>query len=235
MEERELKYSAGDVEMTGILVDGSGGAPVPGILVAHEAPGRDPRMTDWARRLAERGFIALALDLYGAPFSLEESMPRHEEMMATPGLMVARATAGLEALSALPNVDRDRLAAVGFCQGGIVATELARAGAPILCAIGFHPGLKRPAGSPDGAINAKILMMVGDQDPVIPPEDRKLFATEMNDKGADWQLHVFGGVGHTYTNPSIDALGIPGFRYDARAERRAWGLAMALLDEAFEK
>lgn len=234
MEERELKYQAGGAEMTGVLVDGSQGALAPGVLVAHEAPGRDPRMTEWARKLAGRGYVALALDLYGAPFSLEESMTRHEAIMATPGLMLARATGALDALSALPNVDFGRLAAVGFCQGGVVAAELARAGAPILCAIGFHPGLTRPAGSPDGPVETKILMMVGDRDPVIPPADRQAFAAEMDQKGADWQLHVFGGVGHTYTNPAIDALGIPGFGYDPKAERRAWSMAMALLDEAFE-
>lgn len=233
MKERELTYSA-DVEMTGLLVDGSWGGPAPGVVVAHEAPGRDPRMTVWAHKLAKRGYVALALDLYGAPFSLEESMTRHEAMMASPGLMLARATAGLEALAALPNVDGAQLAAVGFCQGGVVAAELARAGAPILAAIGFHPGLTRPAGSPDGPIDASILMMVGDRDPVIPPADREAFVTEMNAKSADWQLHIFGGVGHTYTNPAIDTLGIPGFAYDARAERRAWAMAMALLDEVFQ-
>lgn len=234
MDERELVYSADGVEMNGVLVDGSHGALAPGVLVAHEAPGRDPRMTDWARKLAGRGYIALALDLYGAPFSLEESMARHEAMMATPGLMLARASAALDVLAAQPNVDRNRLAAVGFCQGGVVAAELARSGAPIRCAIGFHPGLTRPAGSSDGPIEAKLLMMVGSRDPVIPPTDREMFAAEMEAKGADWQLHVFGGVGHTYTNPAIDALGIPGFAYDAKAERRAWRMALALLDECFE-
>ena len=137
-------------------------------------------------------------------------------------------------LCAQPNVDPGRMAAIGFCQGGIVATDLARADAPILCAIGFHPGLTRPAGGGDGPVNARLLMMVGDSDPVIPPADRDAFRTEMNAKGADWQLHLFGGVGHTYTNPAIDALGIPGFGYDAKAERRAWGMALALLDESFE-
>jgi dienelactone hydrolase len=155
-------------------------------------------------------------------------------MMQTPGLMLARASAALEALAAQPNVDRRRLAAIGFCQGGIVAAELARAGAPILCAIGFHPGLLRPAGSPDGPIVAKVLMMVGDRDPVVPPAQRAAFAAEMDEKGADWQMHVFGGVGHTYTNPRIDALGIAGFAYDAKAERRAWAAAFALLAEVFE-
>jgi len=221
--------------LTGVLVDGSQGARAPGVLVAHEAPGRDERMVAWACKLASLGFVALALDLYGAPFSIADAVVRHQEMMRTPGLMLARATAALDALAAQANVDRRRLAAIGFCQGGIVVAELARAGAPIRCAIGFHPGLTRPAGSPDQPIDAKVLMMVGARDPVVPPADRTAFMAEMDAKGADWQLHVFGGVGHTYTNPAIDALGRPGFAYDAKAERRAWALAMSLLNEVFEQ
>jgi dienelactone hydrolase len=234
VKQRDLSYLAAGLTLTGVLVDGSRGAPAPGVLVAHEAPGRDERMVTWACKLASAGFVALALDLYGAPFSIADSTSRHEEMMQTPGLMLARACAALDALAAQPNVDRLRLAAIGFCQGGIVATELARAGAPILCAIGFHPGLSRPAGSPDGPISAKVLMMVGERDPVAPPAHRTAFVAEMDEKGADWQLHVFGGVGHTYTNPRVDALGMAGFAYDAKAERRAWAMAMSLLDEVFE-
>lgn len=78
-------------------------------------------------------------------------------------------------------------------------------------------------------------MMVGDRDPVVPPSHRAAFAAEMDAKGADWQLHVFGGVGHAYTNPAIDALGRAGFAHDAKAERRAWAMAMALLEEVFEQ
>ena len=235
MEQRDLIYAVDGVTLTGVLVDGSRGGLAPGVLVAHEAPGRDERMVKWARKLASAGFVALALDLYGAPFSIAEAMSRHEEIMQTSGLMLARATAALDALAAQVNVDRRRLAAVGFCQGGIVAAELARAGAPILCAIGFHPGLSRPAGSLNRPITAKLLMMVGDLDPVVPPAHRAAFAAEMEEKGADWQLHVFGGVGHTYTNPAIDALGRAGFAYDAKAERRAWAIAMSLLNEVFEQ
>jgi dienelactone hydrolase len=235
VKQSELKYSVDDVAFTGVLVDGSRGAPAPGVLVAHEAPGRDEQMVTWAHKLASAGFVALALDLYGAPFSVAAAASRHEEMMQTPGLMLARARAALDALAAQPNVDRGRLAAIGFCQGGIVAAELARAGAPIACAIGFHPGLLRPTGSVDRPIDARVLMMVGDRDPVIPPADRAAFAAEMDAKGADWQLHVFGGVGHSYTNPRVGELGRPGFVYDARATRRAWALAMSLLDEVFER
>lgn len=234
VKQSEVRYSADEVILTGVLVDGSRGAPAPGILVAHEAPGRDEQMVTWAHKLASAGFVAFALDLYGAPFSVADAASRHEEMMQTPGLMLARAHAALDVLAAQPNVDRRRLAALGFCQGGIVAAELARAGAPIACAIGFHPGLMRPTGSVDRPIGAKVLMMVGDRDPVIPPADRTAFAADMDAKGADWQLHVFGGVGHSFTNPRADALGRPGFAYDAKAARRAWALAMSLLDEVFE-
>jgi dienelactone hydrolase len=238
MNERDVIYRCDGLAMTGRLVDGSRGQPAPGVLIAHEGMGRDERMTVWARKLAARGYVAFALDLYGEPpdepFSFEAMIARHEHVMAVPGLMRERATAALETLTAQPSVDPARLAAVGFCQGGIVAMELARAKAPIRCAIGFHPGLQRPAGSLDGPIEAKVLMMVGSRDAVVPPADRDAFAAEMEAKGADWQLHQFGGVGHTYTNPRVDELvRLPGFGYDARAERRAWTLAFAMLDEVF--
>lgn len=230
---RSMTYEADGTTLTGYLADGARGAPAPGVLVAHEAPGLDDHARSRADRLAERGFVALALDLYGDPVSVEQAMARHEAMMAAPGRMLARARAALDALTAQPSVDPLRLAAIGFCQGGTVAAELARAGAPIRAAIGFHPGLARPMGSPDGPIAAKVLMMVGDRDPVVPAEDRAAFGAEMDARGADWQLHVFGGVGHTYTNPAIDALGRPGFAYSASADRRSWVMAMALLDEVF--
>jgi dienelactone hydrolase len=233
MEERKVTYTSGDLIMTGYLIDGSRGVPAPGVLIAHEALGRDDRMTVWARKLAEQGYVAFALDLYGETFPLAEMQARHDGMMASEGLMRIRAMAALDFLANQPTVDRARLAAIGFCQGGIVVTELARVRAPILCAIGFHPGLKRPSGSIDGPIAAKLLMMVGDRDPVIQPDDRAAFVAEMEEKGADWQLHIFGGVGHTYTNPRVDTLNMPGFAYDAVAERRAWAMAFSLLDEVF--
>lgn len=123
-----------------------------------------------------------------------------------------------------------RLAAIGFCEGGVTALELARGGCPIRCAVGFHPGLMRPAGSLNARITAKVLMMVGDQDPVAPLVDRAAFTAEMTEKGL-MAAPPIGGVGHTYTNPAIDALGRPGFVYNASADRRSWAMMLALLDE----
>lgn len=231
---RAIQYEAGGATLTGYLADDTRGEPVPGILVAHEAPGMNDHVKARAQSLADHGYVAFALDLYGAAgFPQDEAMSRHTAMMSTPGLMFRRAAAALAVLTEQPSVDRDRLAAIGFCQGGITALELARGDPSIRCAIGFHPGLKRPAGSPDGPIAAKVLMMVGDIDPVVPPEDRVAFGADMDAAGADWQLHVFGKVGHTYTNPAVDTLGIPGFAYNELADRRAWSMMLALLDEEF--
>jgi dienelactone hydrolase len=229
-----IDYRDGATRLTGWFARAAGEARLPGVLVAHEAPGVGPHVKGVAQRLAEAGYAAFALDLYGGEgFSLEEARALHREMMETPGLLVRRATAGLDTLRAQPRVDPERLAAVGFCQGGMTALELARAAAPVRAVVGFHPGLQRPAGSADAPIAAKVLMMVGDLDPVVPAEDRLAFARDMDAAGADWQLHLYGGIGHSFTNPDVDALGFPGFRYDARASRRAWLAMLALLDEAF--
>lgn len=235
-----IDYACDGTRLTGWLADGSGGRPAPGVLVAHEAPGINPGIKARLRRLADLGYVAFASDMYGdsgmhgeSGFPVEEARRRHEELMAAPGLMLRRARAALDLLAAQPNVDGDRLAAIGYCQGGIVALELARAGAPIRCAAGFHPGLTRPAGSPDGPISAKVLMMIGNDDPVVPMEDRIAFAQSMDAAGADWQLHVFGGVVHSFTSPEVDELAIPGLAYDACADRRSWAMMLALLEECF--
>lgn len=230
-----VEYKADGHSFTGYLADGSKGKRVPGILVAHEAFGVTDHVKSRAQSLADLGYVAFALDLYGqANLTLEQAGPRHTELMAAPGAIFKRASAALRVLASHQSVDDDRLAAIGFCQGGITALELARGGAPILAAIGFHPGLMRPTGSQEGKkITAKILMMIGDSDPVIPQEDRAAFAKSMDAAGADWQLHVFGGVGHAFTNKAVDALKMPGFNYNAAADHRAWALMRATLEEVF--
>jgi len=229
-----IDYRDGEARLTGWFAPPPA-PPAPGVLVAHQAPGMGPHVKGVAERLAELGYAAFALDLYGGEgFPMDEARALHERMMTEPGLMLRRASAALDVLRARPEVDPERLAAIGFCQGGITALELARAGAPIRAAVGFHPGLKRPAGSRDGPIAAKVLMMVGDADPVVSVEDRLAFAASMGAARADWQLHLYGGVGHSFTDPAVDAYGFPGFRYDAAATRRSWASMAALLAEAFD-
>jgi len=210
VETRTLIYDCEETRLTGYFADSAPHTQKPAILVAHEAFGMNDHIRARTRRLAELGYAAFALDMYGVEgLSLSEAVSHHIALMSAPGLMHARASAALRLLMTLPGVDPKRMAAIGFCQGAITALELARGGAPLRCAVGFHPGLKRPAGSLDQPIEAKVLMMIGGQDPDVPAEDRAAFAAEMEGKRVDWQLHLFGGVGHAYTNPDSDRLDIP--------------------------
>jgi dienelactone hydrolase len=231
---RTIEYRSGDARLTGYLAEPEGTGKAPGILVAHEAIGVNAHVKSRARRLAEHGYMAFALDLYGkVGLSLEEARSRSAELMRTPGLLLARARAGLEILMGEPRVDSHRLSAIGFCQGGSTILELARNQAPLRAVIGFHPGFQRPEGSLVDRISAKVLMMSGDADPVVSGKDRSAFAQEMREANADWQLHVFGGVGHSYTNPGIGEYGLPGFAYDPVADARSWRMTVSLLDEVF--
>jgi dienelactone hydrolase len=204
----------------------------PLVILAHEAMGVTTLIKSRAERLTKLGYSAFALDLYGAEdLDLATAQALAGELMRTPHLLRKRAFAGLKAALELGESNTHRCAAIGYCQGGQTVLELARGGAPIQAAIGIHPGLKRAAGSCDGPIEAKVLLITGDQDPVVTPDERAAFADEMRSAGADWQLHILGGVGHSFTNPGIDAYGFAGFKYDPAAERRSWQMTLALLDE----
>lgn len=227
-------YDVDDVHLTGFLAYGARGGSTPGSLLAHEAPGITSHVKERALMLAELGYIAFALDMYGqVDLPIDEAREQSSRLMTDAALMRRRARAALDLLASHEHCDATKLAAVGFCLGGIVALELARDRAPICCAVGFHPGFMRPIGSVTGSISAKVLMMIGDDDPVVPAEDRASFIQEMKEAGADWQLHVFGGVGHSYTNREIDARGMPGFTYNEIADRRAWTLMLSLFGEVF--
>ncbi|MFM0348191.1 dienelactone hydrolase family protein [Paraburkholderia sp. RL17-347-BIC-D] len=233
IQRQTIDYFHADLRMTGYLADGSDASgKAPGVLLAHEAPGLSVLMHQRADALAELGYVAFALDLHGSiGFNQAESRRRHAELMETPFLIRDRAIAALDVLVSQSRVDPGRIGAVGFCQGGITVMELARARASIRCAIGFHPGLKRPNATPEGPIDARVMMMVGSEDPLAPADDRAAFAAEMAAAGAAWEMHLFGGVQHAFTNVGIERLGLAGFHYDARATRRSWAMMLDMLDE----
>jgi dienelactone hydrolase len=227
-----IPYVVDGVALHGWLADGARAKRAPGVLVAHEAVGVSEHTRRRTRMLAELGYVALALDMYGrSDLPLEEARAQSQQLMADAALLRRRARAALTVLAQHPSCDAARLAAVGFCLGGIVVLELARDRAPLRAVAGVHPSFKRPGGSTSGEISAPVLMMIGDADPIVPVEDRSAFAAEMSAAGADWRLLVFGGVGHGFTNPDIDKLQYPGFGYDARADERSWRTLTAFLAE----
>jgi dienelactone hydrolase len=238
-----IDYEVTGRSYTGFLADGSGGAPAPGVLVIHEAGGLGAHVKDIAERLAELGLIAFAMDLFGADFPLP--VPERPETLAPAQAVVralrddvaefrARVTAGLAVLQAHPNVDKERLAAIGYCLGGAAAIELARTGAPVKAVAGFHAGVLAGSVEDNERIRAKILLCHGAADPAVPAADILAFTEALSAARVDWQLHLYGGVGHSFTNPEIDAWGFTGFGYDAQANARAWAALLELLGEAFE-
>jgi dienelactone hydrolase len=230
----KVAYSAEGVEFVGALFTPAGSGAAPGVLVAHESPGITEHTLNAAARLAELGFVALATDYQGGGQVVtdrDEMMRRFGWFMADPSHIRARMEAALEALKAQPRVDPARLAAVGYCYGGTAVLELARGGADLKAVAGFHSGLGTARPGDAAAIKGKVLVQVGADDPVIPADQRADFEAEMSAGGVDWRLVLYGGTGHSFTNPEADTWGMPGFAYHADSDRRSWAALRELFGE----
>jgi len=239
MRTETLTYASDGVSMSSALCYEPGAERKPAVLVFPEIFGLGEHALTRARRLAELGYVALACDLHGdrrlimdmgqvMAFggALREDLPR----------MRARGQAALQALRARAEVDPERIAAIGYCFGGTMALELARGGAHIVAVAGFHSGLATVAPQDARNIRGKILVCIGADDPGIPPEQRAAFEQEMRAAKVNWQMTVFGGVVHSFTNPAADKLGRPEFaRYDAQADQRSWQQMLELFQEVFQK
>jgi len=235
MKTEDIEYHADGARLVGYLaVDETKAGRRPGVLVAPEGGGLVDLTKSIARRLAEAGYVAFAMDYYGdgQPLAdLSQAMPRIMAFMAEPSGIRARATAALAVLASQPETDPGRLAAIGYCFGGTTVLELARSGADVKAVVGFHSGLStaRPQDAKD--IKAKVLTCIGADDPIIPPDQRQAFEKEMTDGGVDWRMNLYGGAGHSFTNPDVGALGRPGFEYHAETDRRSWRAMLDLFGE----
>jgi dienelactone hydrolase len=235
---QELRYEADGLTMIGSLHRAAGAGAAPGVLVFPEAFGLGDHAIAKAERLAsELGYVALACDLWGERkqmTSLAEVMPALGALTGDVSRLRARVSGALQTLTAQPGVDASRIAAIGFCFGGTMSFELATC-SNIKAAIGFHSGLQVPSLASDAKqIRGKILALLGADDPAIPPDARAEFTRLLSEAGVDWQMTLYGGVVHSFTNPEADQAGQPDFlRYDARADKRSWTQMAFLLEEVF--
>jgi len=238
---RDIGYEGDGARMIGYYaVDAERKGPRPGILVAHSGPGLSDTTRSVARRLAEAGFAAFALDYHGGGGILPDRadmMARITRFLENPMPIRVRVQRGLDVLLAQPDVDRGRIGAIGYCFGGTSVLELARSGAPIAATVGFHSGLKTVRPQDARQIKGKILVCLGADDPLIPVAERNAFEEEMRQGGADWQMHVYGGAQHSFTEPGIEAqaraAGMSGMKYDAAADRRSWRSMLELFADVF--
>jgi len=236
----QVRYEADGLSMKGYLAwDDGGDQTRPGILVFPEAFGLGDHAKGRAERLAtEFGYIALACDLHGNGTvieSLDEVRPLLGPLRASVDKVRDRVLKPLEALADRPEVDSSSIAAIGFCFGGTMAYELALAGADIKAAIGFHSGLEVTSPQDSGQIKGKIMALIGADDPGITSEQRRAFEAMLRTGVVEWQMHLFGGVVHSFTNPEADLREMPEYlRYDPVADGRSWKQMAMLLDEVFQ-
>ena len=236
MKTETLNYQADGLDMIGTLVAPEGAGPHPGVLVFPHAFGPGEHSRRKAEQIAALGYVALECDLWGGAQLAD--MSRIGELMQplreSADKVRARTLEPLKVLAGRPEVDASRLAAIGFCFGGTMAYELALSGADLRAAIGFHSGLTVTSPGDAGQIKAKVLTMVGADDPSIPAEARDSFMKMLGGAKVDYTLTVYGGVVHSFTDPGADHLGRPEFaRYDANADRRSWAQMTAMLAEVF--
>jgi dienelactone hydrolase len=223
--------------MVGTLALPDGNDQRPGVLVCHEGPGLDDHARAIAARLSdELGYVAFALDYHGEGRPLEsrdEMMARIGELRSDPLRARAIGTAGLDVLCAEARTDPARLAAIGYCFGGTLSLELARGGADLKAAVGFHAGLgtARPADAKN--IQGKVLALIGADDPIVNNDQRREFEEEMTAGGVDWQLVVYGGAVHSFTNPRASQIDLPGIAYHELTDQRSWQAMCDLFAEVF--
>jgi dienelactone hydrolase len=227
---QNIDYQDGDTRCKGLLAfDEQRNGPLPGILISHAWGGRDEFVARKARELARLGYAAFALDMYGngkLGHSVEENSALMNPFVSDRALLSRRINAALTAMRALPQVDARRIGAMGYCFGGMCVLDLARSGAEVRGVVSLHGLLQQPGNVRTRTIKAKVLALHGHDDPLVPVADVVAFQQEMTDAKVDWQVHVYGGTKHAFTNPDVTDPNAPTLYNDA-ADRRS---GKALLD-----
>jgi len=238
----EVTYQAGDTTLKGYLAwDASKTGPRPGVIVVHEWWGHNDYVRRRARMLAEEGYTALALDMYGNGKQAGHPEDAKKFMMeATSNADVAKARflAGYELLKNHPSTDPSKIAAIGYCFGGAVVLQMARSGADLDGVASFHGSLSTESPAAPGVVKAKILVLHGADDPFVPKEQVAAFKKEMDAAGADYTFIEYPGAVHAFTNPAATENGkkfnLP-LAYNEEADNKSWAELQKFLRGLFSE
>ena len=227
---RVIEYSHAGVTYEGFLAwDDAATQPLPGVAVAHTWAGRSEFEQGKAVALAEAGYVGFALDMFGRGVrgeGAEQCQALIAPLLADRALLQALVGKAVAVMGEQAEVDTTRLAAIGYCFGGLTVLDLARTGADVRGVASFH-GLFNAAENTVGtAIRAKVLCLHGYDDPMVPPNTVVALAAELSAAGADWQIHAYGNTLHAFTNPAANDPAF-GAAYNVDADRRS---AQALHD-----
>ncbi len=231
----ELEYQHDEATLAGFLAHQEGNKPRPAVLICHAWKGRDQYVCNKAIELAKEGYVGFALDVYGKGVlgtSVEENTRLMTPFIEDRDFLLQRLLAGSEALRQLPQVDQQRIAAIGYCFGGLCVLDLMRTGAQLRGVVSFH-GLLKPRGKGNVAkIDTKALVLHGGSDPMVSFNDVVAFNDEMQKMQAEWQLHVYGTAQHAFTNPEANDQKL-GTVYNEHASEHSNFLLKRFLQEVF--
>lgn len=244
MHEEKVAYNAGKTMCSGYMVyDSSIEGKRPAVLLAHAWMGQDDFARQKAWDLAKLGYVGFAADVYGN--GAKASNPQEAEALMTPlfynrSLLRERIVAAYSAMRGQSFADEERLGAVGFCFGGLTAIELLRSGAKLRGVVSFHGLLGNARGNKNAAtvpmaehISGALLVLHGNEDPLVSQEDIARFKAEMTSAGVDWQMHVYGHTLHAFTNPAA-ADYQHGLVFNEKASARAWQSMRNFFGEVFK-
>lgn len=242
VQEKEVSYEANGVKLKGYLAwDDAVQTPHPGVLVVHEWWGLNEYARKRAHMLAERGYTALALDMYGEGRQAQhpdDAQKFSSEVMKNEGVARARFEAALDLLKRQPGVDPDRIGAIGYCFGGGVVLNMARIGEPLKVVESFHGPLATDHPAEKGKVKARIASFTGRADPFIPAKQVTAFRKEMKQAGIKALIVTYPGAKHSFTNPGADKYGkefnLP-LAYNAKADKDSWKKGMAFMAKAFRQ
>lgn len=237
MKQQLIEYQDGSEVMEGYLVAHDDGKARPTVLISHVWSGLGDFEKHKAQAIAELGYNAFAIDMYGKGKrgkNVEENKALMAPFLEDRALLRRRIVASLNAAKSMDSVDQQKIAAMGFCFGGLCVLDLARSGANIQGVVSFHGFLAPlPESITNELIKAKVLVLHGYEDPMAPPEQVLDLGTELTEAGVDWQVHAYGLTYHAFTNPQAnDANG--GKMYNPVADRRSWQALRSFLEELFQ-
>ncbi len=233
---RTIDYQDGDVDLQGYLAwDDAVEGKRPGVMIAHAWAGRSDFENGKAEALAKLGYVGFALDNFGRGIlgtNTEENSALIQPFLDDRAMLQGRMQIALEVLKDLDEVDASRVAAIGFCFGGLCVLDLARTGTDICGVVSFHGLFGSPGNTAGNKIKAKVLALHGWDDPMAPPDQVVSLAEELSGMGADWQVHGYGNTMHAFTNPQANDPDF-GTVYSADADRRSWNAMQDFLSEIF--
>ena len=233
-----VEYKQGDAVLEGYLAyDDAVKGKRPGVLIVHEWMGVNPYVKKRAEQLARLGYIAFAADIYGKgvrPKNSDEAAAESKKYKTDRQLMRDRVNAGLAILKKNKLADTKRTAAIGYCFGGTTVLELARSGADVNGIVSFHGGLDSLNPNDAKNIKGKVLALHGGDDPFVPAEQVAAFQDEMRKAGVDWNMVIYGGAVHSFTNPDAGNDNSKGAAYNEKADKRSWEDMRQFFSEIFK-